>query len=165
SMTPSPIEIRTVRPIRVAYLRAQLENFRAQSGVWGDLMTFILGHNIQPRGPTLTKYFSMDPIDLAVCAPLDPTDVLPPHDRIIDTELEEAVMAVYTHRGAMEDIGSAYEVIMPWVESSTEYVQAGPSREVYVKVPTGDDIESGDWNNVVVEVHVPIRPAAAATTS
>ncbi|CAK4076086.1 unnamed protein product [Aphanomyces euteiches] len=161
-MTVSAVEVRKVRPIRVAYLRGQLAAIDEQCVLWGDLMTFVLGHGIEPRGPTIAKYFSMNPIDVAACVPLDPTDVLPPHDRIVDTELEEALMAVYTHRGAMEDIASAYDVILPWVETSKEYVRDGSSREVYVKVPMSADIASGDWANVVVEIHVPIRAVSSS---
>ncbi|OQR94123.1 hypothetical protein THRCLA_08240 [Thraustotheca clavata] len=152
----SGVEIRTVSPIRVAFLRAKLKTFHDQKDSWGELMTFLMSNNLPPRGPTISKYFSMEPIDMAVCSPLNDDDVLPPHERIVVQVLEESQMAVYTHRGAMQDISSAYEVLMPWLETS-KYEQAGPSREVYVKVPFGEDIENGDWNNVVVEVHFPIK--------
>ncbi|OQR97682.1 hypothetical protein ACHHYP_10146 [Achlya hypogyna] len=158
----STVELRTVDPIRVALLRANLKTFHEQGGLWGELLTFLRGQGIQPAGPTVSQYYSMEPIDMAVCAPLRPTDNLKSHDRIVVAELESAFMAVYTHRGAMGDIPSAYEVLFPWVEAS-EYEQSGPSREVYIKVPMGADIESGDWNNVIVEVHVPVKLKAPAT--
>ncbi|KDO23858.1 hypothetical protein SPRG_11289 [Saprolegnia parasitica CBS 223.65] len=150
------VELRTVKPIRVALLRASLASFRDQGDLWGELLPSLLSQGLAPRGPTISQYYSMEPIDMAVCAPLDPTDQVKPHDRIVVKDLEEALMAVYTHRGAMGDIPSAYEALFPWVEAS-EYEQAGPSREVYIKVPMGADVESGDWDNVVVEVHVPVK--------
>ncbi|OQR97693.1 hypothetical protein ACHHYP_10147 [Achlya hypogyna] len=156
------VELRTVDPIRVALLRANLESYRDQRGLWGELMTFIIGQGVEPAGPTISLYYSMEPIDMAVCAPLRPTDNLKSHDRIAVTELESAFMAVYTHQGAMCDIASAYEALFPWVEAS-EYVQSGPIREVYVKVPMSADVESGDWDNVVVELHVPVKLKEIAT--
>lgn len=157
------VVLRTVPSIRVASFRAQLAAFGDQKETWGVLKRFVMDHKLPPLGPTLTEYFSMEPIDLAVCWPIDAALVLPAHDKVVVRDLAPATMAVYTHKGAMQDITKAYEVIMPWVENSTEFEQAGPSREVYAKVPFGEDVESGDWNNVVVEVHVPVKPKAKTT--
>ncbi|EQC40398.1 hypothetical protein SDRG_02295 [Saprolegnia diclina VS20] len=153
------VELRTVKPIRVAMLRASLDSFHDQKGVWGELLTFIFGQGLAPRGPTIAKYFSMEPIELAVCSPLDPTDLVESHDRIVVEDLEEAFMAVYKHIGAMCDITVAYEALFPWLAAS-EYEQAGPSREVYIKVPMRADVENGDWDNIIVEVQVPVKRKA-----
>ncbi|KAJ3005466.1 UNVERIFIED_CONTAM: hypothetical protein HDU68_004601, partial [Siphonaria sp. JEL0065] len=154
--TPNAITVSINPSVRVASLRAQIESFMEQGGMWKQLHAFLNESNVVASGPTLmVLHGQSDPIDVEVCVPIAASVVLPTHDKITTRDLPEETIASLKHQGPMNDVGSLYPRLKEWIGNSG-FVASGPSREVYLELPAFGSPTSA-YNNCSYEVQFPIK--------
>eukprot|EP00474_Spongospora_subterranea_P011133 CRZ11591.1 hypothetical protein [Spongospora subterranea] len=146
------IVVRTVPRLKVVSLRERISDFKEQGRLWGELHGFADQSGLVKTGPGLTLLHSLEPIEVEICIPVDQC---PQHDRFHVRVLPEQLMAVNTFRGPMHNVSEAYVEMQQWLKEKGHTV-VGPSREVYIKIPTNCTAQNQNPEPVHVEVQFPI---------
>ncbi|KAL4117415.1 hypothetical protein PRIC2_011406 [Phytophthora ramorum] len=149
--------VKSLPRVRVLSLRSVIPNYRAQGELWKQLFECAKTHNVAIAGPTFAVNFTLDgrqsDVEVEVCLPIgDDAEVsveAPFSTRDVPAVPRAAVM-VYV--GPCEGYFSAYQEFFGWI-ASEKLTSAGPSREVYVKRPSGNSEEDADS---VTEIQLPI---------
>uniref|UniRef100_H3GFC5 AraC effector-binding domain-containing protein n=1 Tax=Phytophthora ramorum TaxID=164328 RepID=H3GFC5_PHYRM len=160
SKTPT---VKSLPRVRVLSLRSVIPNYRAQGELWKQLFECATTHNVAIAGPTFAVNFTLDcrqsDVEVEVCLPIgDDAEVsveAPFSTRDVPAVPRAAVM-VYV--GPCEGYFSAYQEFFGWI-ASEKLTSAGPSREVYVKRPSGNSEEDADS---VTEIQLPIGEQASS---
>ncbi|KAG1684178.1 hypothetical protein DVH05_017718 [Phytophthora capsici] len=156
-MTTETPTIKSLPSLRVVSLRSVLPNYRAQGELWGKLFAFAQTHDIQVTGPTLAINYTQDSrqtdVEVEVCLPIAEDAHVPEEAPFTVREVpgvDRAAVMVYV--GPCEGYVSAYQTFFGWI-GSEKLIPAGPSREVYVKRPSGNEEED---KQSVTEIQLPI---------
>ncbi|KAL4166321.1 hypothetical protein KRP22_013584 [Phytophthora ramorum] len=155
--------VKSLPRVRVLSLRSVIPNYRAQGELWKQLFECAKTHNVAIAGPTFAVNFTLDgrqsDVEVEVCLPIgDDAEVsveAPFSTRDVPAVPRAAVM-VYV--GPCEGYFSAYQEFFGWI-ASEKLTSAGPSREVYVKRPSGNSEEDADS---VTEIQLPIGEQASS---
>lgn len=156
-MTTDTPTIKSLPEVRVLSLRSVLPNYRAQGGLWEKIFTFAKAHDVTATGPTFAINYTQDgrqmDVEVEVCLPVA-SDAHIPEETSFSVRIVPAVAraAVMVYVGPCEGYFSAYQTFFGWI-GSEKLTPAGPSREVYVKRPTGDEEEDKES---VTEIQLPI---------
>ncbi|KAK1942539.1 hypothetical protein P3T76_006043 [Phytophthora citrophthora] len=156
-MTMETPTIKSLPSLRVLSLRSVLPNYRAQGELWEKLFAFSQTHNIQATGPTLAINYTQNgrqtDVEVEVCLPIAEDAQVPEEAPFTVRDVpgvDRAAVMVYV--GPCEGFFSAYQTFFDWL-GSEKLTPAGPSREVYVKRPTGNEEED---KQSVTEIQLPI---------
>ncbi|POM78317.1 Hypothetical protein PHPALM_4164 [Phytophthora palmivora] len=156
-MTTETPTIKNIPEVRVLSLRSVLPNYRAQGGLWEKLFEFAKAQNVTVIGPTFAINYTQDgrqiDVDVEVCLPIA-KDAQVPGEEPFSVRNVPAVdrAAVMVYIGPCEGYHTAYETFFGWL-GSEKLTPAGPSREVYVKRPSGNSDEDKDS---VTEIQLPV---------
>ncbi|OWZ10543.1 hypothetical protein PHMEG_00016597 [Phytophthora megakarya] len=156
-MTTETPTIKNLPEVRVLSLRSVLPNYRAQGGLWEKIFAFAKTHDVAVAGPTFAINYTKDgrqtDVEVEVCLPIA-KDAQVPEEEPFSVRDVPAVdrAAVMVYIGPCEGFHSAYETFFSWI-GEEKLTPAGPSREVYVKRPTGNSEEDKDS---VTEIQLPI---------
>ncbi|KAG7384677.1 hypothetical protein PHYBOEH_009351 [Phytophthora boehmeriae] len=147
--------IKTLPGMRVLSLRSVLPNYRAQGGLWQQLSTFAKTHDVNVTGPAFAINYTKDckqtDVEVEVCFPIADDAQVPQEAHFTVRDVPPVTRAATAlHVGACDDLPSAYEKFFSWVKAEGLETN-GPSREVYLKMPSGCDDPSS-----VTEIQQPI---------
>ncbi|EGZ08069.1 hypothetical protein PHYSODRAFT_255917 [Phytophthora sojae] len=149
--------IKSLPAVRVLSLRSVLPNYRAQGDLWQKLFAFAQTHSVAITGPTFAVNFTQDgrqiDVEVEVCLPIA-SDAQVPVEAPFTVRDVPAVSraAVMVYVGPCEGYYKAYETFFGWI-GAEKFTPAGPSREVYVKRPTGNEEEDEES---VTEIQLPV---------
>ena len=148
--------IKKVEPIKVAAVRDVVPTPPDQGRLWGELMSHLAQHQVQPLEPCLSVYYDEEykekDWDIEVCMPIE-GDV-PENERVSVRELDGVeTMAYVVHHGPFTTIGEAYEALMKWV-SENDYRIVGPAREIYLR-PAKEGIQNDP--DTLTEIQFPVE--------
>ncbi|KAG3110729.1 hypothetical protein PI124_g9652 [Phytophthora idaei] len=149
--------IKTLPAVRVLSLRSVLPNYRAQGGLWEKIFAFAKTHDVTVTGPSFAINYTQDGrqtnVEVEVCLPIA-NDAQVPEESPISVHVVPGVdrAAVMVYVGPCQGYVSAYQTFFGWIRSE-KLTPAGPSREVYVKRPTGNEEEDQDC---VTEIQLPV---------
>ncbi|HEY4717932.1 MAG TPA: MerR family transcriptional regulator [Anaerolineales bacterium] len=156
------IVLRSVKPIRVAAIRANAE--QDFTPLFEELENYVSRFRARGEQPPLALYFGddSDQGDIAVAVPVKAE--LEVNDRIEIYELPAVDnMACVVHTGDYETIQLANKALMKWI-ASNPYEIAGPLREVYYRfgaAQVGYEIPSAYLTDqdeeFVTELQVPVE--------
>ncbi|EEY55685.1 uncharacterized protein PITG_09644 [Phytophthora infestans T30-4] len=156
-MTTETPTIKSLAAVRVLSLRSVLPNYRAQGDLWAKIFAFAKTHNVVVAGPTFAINYTEDgrqtDVEVEVCLPTA-KDAYVPEEAPFSVHEVSAVDrgAVMVYVGPCEGYVSAYVTFFGWIRSE-KLTPAGPSREVYVKRPTGNE---EDDQGSVTEIQLPV---------
>jgi AraC family transcriptional regulator len=154
-------EIRTMTPLRVAYLR-HTGAYDQCGPTWGRLMG-VLGREGQLAGrPMILGLCHDDPestppdkIRYDACVVVD--ESFKPHDGVEVQTIAGGDYAVTVHRGAFEGIGKTYaELYGQWIPRQGREMRNAPAFEVYLNHP--DQTPEAER---MVEIYAPLEALAA----
>lgn len=134
----SRVEVKEVPDSHVVWVRTQTpiqQMGQTMGRVFGEIFRYLGPKGINPTGPPVAVYYSSpdsEPVDFEVCVPV-PAGVTGGEKVKVKT-LTGGTMASLLYVGSYRDIGSAYSVLMRWIEKNG-YRPTGPCREVYLKGP------------------------------
>ncbi|KAF1787549.1 hypothetical protein JG687_00010899 [Phytophthora cactorum] len=149
--------IKSLPAVRVLSLRSVLPNYRAQGGLWEKIFAFAKTHDVTVTGPSFAINYTQDgrqtDVEVEVCLPIA-KDAQVPEESPISAHVVPGVdrAAVMVYVGPCQGYVSAYQTFFGWIRSET-LTPAGPSREVYVKRPTGNEEED---QGSVTEIQLPV---------
>ncbi|KAE8983487.1 hypothetical protein PR001_g22654 [Phytophthora rubi] len=156
-MATQPPTIKSLPAVRVLSLRSVLPSYLAQGDLWQKLFAFVKAHDVAITGPTFAINFTQDgrqtDVEVEVCAPIA-SDAHVPQDGPFSVRDVPGVpkAAVMVYVGPCEGYFKAYGTFFGWI-GSEKLTPAGPSREVYVKRPTGNEEEDKES---VTEIQLPV---------
>ncbi|KAL3664465.1 hypothetical protein V7S43_010785 [Phytophthora oleae] len=156
-MTTETPTIKSLPPLRVLSLRSVLPNYRAQGELWEKLFAFAKTHDVSATGPTLAINYTQDSrqtdVEVEVCLPIaEDAQVLEETPFTVRDVPGVDRAAVMVYVGPCQGYFSAYQSFFGWI-GSEKLTPAGPSREVYVKRPSGNEEED---TQSVTEILLPI---------
>ncbi|MEA1928211.1 MAG: GyrI-like domain-containing protein [Candidatus Auribacterota bacterium] len=149
------VEVKEVPESNVVWVRTQtpIQRMGSTMGrVFGDIFRYLGPKGVKPTGPPVAVYYSSpdsDPVDFEVCVPVPPG--VTGEGKVKVKTLSGGTMASLIYVGPYREIGSAYSILMKWIEKS-EYRPSGPCREVYLKGPE----ETSDPKEYRTEILKPI---------
>ncbi|ETO82960.1 hypothetical protein F444_02955 [Phytophthora nicotianae P1976] len=157
SMTTETPTTKSLAAVRVLSLRSVLPSYRAQGGLWEKIFGFAKTHDVVVTGATFAINYTKDDrqtdVEVEVCLPIADDAQIPEEAPFSVREVpavDRAAVMVYT--GHCEGYMSAYQTFFGRIHSK-KLTPAGPSREVYVKRPTGNEEEDQDS---VTEIQLPV---------
>ncbi|KAG6623806.1 Regulatory factor, effector binding domain [Phytophthora cinnamomi] len=149
--------IKSLPAVRVLSLRSVLPNYRAQGDLWQKLFAFAQTHGVAVTGPTFAINFThgsrQTDVEVEVCLPIA-GDAQAPDEAPFSVRDVPAVprAAVMVYVGPCEGYFSAYQTFFGWI-GAEKLTPTGPSREVYVKRPTGNEEQDKES---VTEIQLPV---------
>ncbi len=159
------VVIKHIPAVGVAAVRGLIPSYWDEGPLWNQLIAPMQQQGIDPCAPCISIYHAAEPaIDVEVCAPI----TAPDRDRLKDSPLilrELPCMqnaACTIHHGAFTGLSTAYASLLKWVDAN-HYQVAGPDREVFLRLPTGDPY--GNDPTAITELQIPVirKPSAVST--
>jgi predicted transcriptional regulator YdeE len=151
------VVLKSVPAQRVAGVRQVIPGMRNLPNLFAELDQYLRTQNIDLEAlytPLAIYYdaeFSEQGIDVEAAAPL--SRKLPGTRRVVVHELPAAeVMACTVHHGAYENLHTAYNALLNWIETNG-YRSAGHNREVYLENPK----PGATTAQPVTEVQLPVQ--------
>lgn len=138
-------EIRTretvPQPLISVRTHIAMSNIGQEMGrAFGELYKYLGRSFRRPAGPPFSIYhdpeFKEEDCDIEICVPTK--KLLAGKTNIIARELPAGSVAYTLHTGAYENIGSAYQALVGWIQEHGRET-AGPPRETYLVGPTQTD--------------------------
>lgn len=133
------IEIKELadQPVLGVRFKTDMSNISENLGkAYGSLFAYLGKMGEFPAGPPFCLYhdeeYKEEDTDLEACVPT--AKLLPGEGDVKGYELSGARVASTLHMGSYEQIGDAYQELMPWI-SDQGYRPASPCREVYLVGP------------------------------
>jgi DNA-binding transcriptional MerR regulator len=156
------VVIKQIPTAFVASVRNIIPSYWDEGPLWNQLVAPIQQLGIEPCAPCISIYHAAEPaIDVEVCAPI----TAPDRDRLNGSPLilrelpcmESAACTI--HHGAFTGLANAFASLLKWLDAN-HYQVAGPDREVFLRLPTGDPY--GDDPTAITELQIPVvrQPAA-----
>ena len=150
------IEIKSIAPIRVAYLKYKGPITKANKR-FPDIYKSIKG---KANGAPFINYLSMNPQtkigELELCVPTEQTPI---GNGVQTKEMPHIKQALCVpHRGPYQTLFKAYEAIDQYALAN-KHEQVFPFREIFIKGP--GLIFKGNPNKYITEIQFPIKTEAA----
>ncbi|MCY6485378.1 GyrI-like domain-containing protein [Clostridium aestuarii] len=149
------IVIKESAAIKAASLRDIIPEYSAQCHLWQELNEHLQNNNIKTTGPCFVIYhdngFKESDVDIQICKTI--SQDFPETERIKNIEIDAVKeMACTIHKGAYENLSSAYHALLKWIEENN-YEIAGENRELYIE---------GEWStdnieDYITEIQVPVK--------
>ena len=111
---------------------------RVIQAAFGEVYGYLGSHRVTPHEPPFLIYHGTpgpgrEPFEIEICAPIGRPIDPPLGWRLV--ELPAGTFASTVHVGPYDTLGQTYDHLDAWLRSS-EYVKAGPPREVYLSEPS-----------------------------
>lgn len=159
NMSAVDVVIKSIPEITVASIRGKVKDYPDQGVMWDKLEKAIAEAGIHPNGPCFTidhdKEYRETEHDLEVCEPLAVNTSL--MGLTVRTLPAVAEMASMIYHGAFNNLPSAYQQMMQWMEENG-YQICGSGREIYVYTGTGE-CSSQDDPSYITEIQFPVVKA------
>lgn len=157
TMSEYEVILKAVEPIEVAGVRDfapdQAHISETFGRMYGMVMAEVTRQHAAFAGPSIALYhdegFPETHIDIETTQPIRGT--FHEANGVKGYTLPAANLACTIHRGSFQNLGSAYEAIMKWIESGGYHI-VGPSREVYLQFDP-----NADPNTWVTEIQFPVE--------
>ncbi|OWZ10542.1 hypothetical protein PHMEG_00016596 [Phytophthora megakarya] len=160
-MTTKTPTITNLPAVRVLSLRSVMLSLRVQEQLWEMVFEFAKAHDVRVVGPTFAIIHKSDGgmtdvvVDVEVCLPIAKYAQVPkekPFKVRNVPAVDRAVVMPYIYPGPDHGFYDGYETLFRWI-GLKKLTPVGPSREVYVKRPTGNSEEDKD---IITEIQLPI---------
>lgn len=169
---PSPYDVvlKTAEPVWVASVRGNVPKVELMSEIREERLKLLRARlaeaGITPREPELFIYHNPEytdtDIDMETATGIDPADArrLGSTGEVVAREVPAAARAASViHRGPLWDVPQAIIALLTWI-GANGFVTAGPIHEYHLRWRELDLAEK-DFENVTLEVQIPVVPLTA----